>query len=225
MCFPRFLAAAVLCLVLAAPIATRAADTDPAAGARAFRRCQACHTVNEGGRARIGPNLYGILNRPVAAVEGFRYSKALSAFGGVWTENLLDQFLARPTALVPGTRMVFPGLRKDRERADLIAYLGTLGDGSLPAPSTPVSADEEADDSFGLLVAAPGAELVYNSCTACHSERIVIQQGLTREGWDELLDWMTEEQSMPEPDSADRTGLLDYLTKHYGPDRPNFPRN
>ncbi len=88
-----------------------------------------------------------------------------------------------------------------------------------------MSADEEADDSFGQLVAAPGAKLVYNSCTACHSERIVIQQGLTREGWDELLDWMTEEQGMPEPNSADRAELLDYLTKHYGPDRPNFPRN
>ena len=75
-----------------------------------------------------------------------------------------------------------------------------------------------------LMVAAPGASETFYSCTPCHSERIVVQQGLTREQWDEVLDLMVEEHEM-EPITGDaRTVILDYLGEHYGPDRPNFPR-
>ncbi len=80
-----------------------------------------------------------------------------------------------------------------------------------------------AEDEFGDFVVAPGAEETYYACIACHSEKIVVQQGLTRKDWDELLDWMIEEQGMYEPEAEERRIILDYLATHYGTDRPNFP--
>ena len=89
------------------------------------------------------------------------------------------------------------------------------------APAVPGTPEP---DEFGLMVAAPGASETFYACTPCHSERIVVQQGLTREQWDEVLDLMVEEHEM-EPITGDaRMVILDYLGEHYGPDRPNFPR-
>jgi len=81
-----------------------------------------------------------------------------------------------------------------------------------------------ADDSeFGVLFVAPGVEETFYACTACHSERIIAQQGLSRKHWDETFEWMVEEQGMDEIEEPDRTIILDYLAKHYNEDRPNFP--
>ena len=77
---------------------------------------------------------------------------------------------------------------------------------------------------YGALVDEPGVEVTYNTCTPCHSELMVAQQGLTRERWDKLIDWMIEDQGMVEPYPEDRAEILDYLTAHYNTDRPNFPR-
>lgn len=85
--------------------------------------------------------------------------------------------------------------------------------------------DQGAEDAeFGVLKIAEGVETTYYACTACHSEMIVAQQGLSRQHWDELLVWMVEEQGMADPDPKDRKVILDYLAEHYGEDRPNFPR-
>lgn len=81
-----------------------------------------------------------------------------------------------------------------------------------------------ADKPFGVLVDEPGVEATYVHCAACHSERLVAQQGLNRERWDKLLVWMVDEQGMQEIHASERDVILDYLTQHYGPDRPNFPR-
>jgi cytochrome c len=81
-----------------------------------------------------------------------------------------------------------------------------------------------AESEFGVLVDEPGVETTFYSCTACHSERLVAQQGLTRERWDDLLHWMVEEQGMQPLDPRDREEVLDYLATHYNTDRPNFPR-
>ena len=81
-----------------------------------------------------------------------------------------------------------------------------------------------AASEFGVLHEAPGVEETYYTCTACHSEMIVAQQGLTRERWDHMLDWMVEEQGMPELEPERRETILDYLAEHYNTDRPNFPR-
>ena len=89
------------------------------------------------------------------------------------------------------------------------------------APAVPETPEPE---EFGLMVRAPGASETFYACTPCHSERIVVQQGLTREQWDEALDLMVEEHEMEPIEGDARTVILDYLAEHYGPDRPNFPR-
>lgn len=83
---------------------------------------------------------------------------------------------------------------------------------------------EEEESEFGMLKVAEGVEETYYNCVACHSERIIAQQGLTRDGWDELLVWMVEEQGMHEIEDPERSKILDYLAAHYNEDRPNFPR-
>src|SRR3546814_1245846 len=96
---------------VARPSASAADDVAPAIeptaamGERAFRRCVACHTIDKGGRNGIGPNLHGIVGRAVAAHDGFSYSGAMKAKGGVWDEAALDAYLADPMKTVPGTRM------------------------------------------------------------------------------------------------------------------------
>lgn len=97
------------------------ADVDN--GARAYRRCQSCHQVVEGGRNMVGPNLHGILDQPAAAVEGFNYSRQLSEAGLVWDVATMDSWLENPRALVPGNRMSFVGLRDADDRRDVIAYI------------------------------------------------------------------------------------------------------
>jgi len=104
------------------------AQGDPAAGEKVFRKCKACHTVEEDGPSRVGPNLYGIVGASVAAVDGFRYSGALTDHGGDWTPDRLAAFLANPRKAVPGTKMSFAGLRKSEDQADVIAYLASLSD-------------------------------------------------------------------------------------------------
>ena len=93
------------------------------------------------------------------------------------------------------------------------------------ALSQGVAAEDRGDHEFGLMVEAAGVEETFYACTACHSQMIVVQQGKTRDGWDELLDWMIEEQGMSELDLDERTAILNYLAEHYNTDRPNFPRN
>jgi cytochrome c len=77
---------------------------------------------------------------------------------------------------------------------------------------------------FGVLKVAPGVEETYYNCTACHSELLVAQQGMTRERWADLMVWMREEQGMHEIPEEELNTILDYLAAHYNTDRPNFPR-
>ncbi|MFC7704159.1 c-type cytochrome [Plastorhodobacter daqingensis] len=120
--------------LLALSIAPAAlAEGDPAKGERAFRKCQACHQVEEGGSNRAGPNLHGVLGRQAGAHEGFGFSPAMieaGAAGLVWDAEALDAFITNPRASVPGTKMTFAGIRNEGERADLIAYLASVS----PAP-------------------------------------------------------------------------------------------
>lgn len=94
-------------------------------GKRIFRsRCQQCHTIAPGAGNSTGPNLAGVAGRGQASVEGFSYSEAFSKQRGVvWSADRLDQFLAAPQKTIPGTLMVFPGLRRAQERHDLILFL------------------------------------------------------------------------------------------------------
>lgn len=99
------------------------ADADLTNGARQFRRCQSCHTLNEGGRHTVGPNLHGIMGRAAASAEGFSYSRQLTEAGLTWNVETLDAWIENPRALVPGNRMSFVGLRDAADRRDVIGYL------------------------------------------------------------------------------------------------------
>jgi len=209
----------------AAELEDALAGADLTRGEAAFRICGACHTVEKGGASLVGPNLWGIIGSDVAAHEGFAYSPAMQPYGGKWTPERLYDYLENPREAVPGTTMVFVGIGDETERASVIAHLNRFSDDPLDlgvAPGGTSSSSPAGAEDFGVLVTAPGASKTFYSCTPCHSERIVAQQGLTRGGWDELLDWMVEEQGMAELDADVREVILGYLETEYGPDRPNF---
>lgn len=111
----------VLALAALAP-AGPAAAADPGRGEVIFRKCVTCHTLEAGGRNRVGPRLAGLFGRTAGSVGDFRYSDALKRSGIVWNDMTLDAYLKDSEAFVPGTKM-YGGLTLDADRADLIAYL------------------------------------------------------------------------------------------------------
>lgn len=115
---------AVTLALLGAPVA--AAAQDAAAGQRVFNQCRACHTVEQGGRNGVGPNLWHMFGRRAGSVDGFRYSAAMRQRGEgglAWDEATLRAYLAEPRAVVPGGSMSYAGLRNEQQMNDLIAYL------------------------------------------------------------------------------------------------------
>jgi cytochrome c len=111
------------------------ASADAAAGEKAVRKCTACHTLDEGGVNKIGPNLWNIVGRGIASTGGYSYSGDLQGKSGEsWTYENLDGFLSKPKAWAPGTKMSFAGLKKAKERADLIVYLRSLSASPPPLP-------------------------------------------------------------------------------------------
>ncbi len=92
-------------------------------GKKLFKKCSACHTYEKGAADKVGPNLWNLINRPLAGIDGFAYSKALIEFGGVWGYEELSQFLYKPKQYIEGTKMNFSGLKKSTDRADLIIFL------------------------------------------------------------------------------------------------------
>ena len=100
---------------------------DVAAGKKVFRRCTACHTVDEGGKNKVGPNLWGIFGATAGArAIGYKYSDSLKASGVVWDDATMSDYLENPRKMIPKTRMAFPGLKKPEQRADVIAYLKSV---------------------------------------------------------------------------------------------------
>ena len=94
-------------------------------GQRVFTQCRTCHQVQPG-RNMVGPSLYGIIGREAGSVEGFRYSDANANSGIVWTEEIMYEYLENPARYIPGTIMAFPGLRREQDRVDVIAYLKSI---------------------------------------------------------------------------------------------------
>jgi len=120
------------------PIAQLLQKADPKAGETIFKKCQACHDGTSGGPNKVGPNLWGVVGRPIASHEGFAYSAAIKDFSKgsseKWDYDHLSHFLAAPKKDIPGTAMGFAGLPKEGDRANVIAFLRTLSDNPLPLP-------------------------------------------------------------------------------------------
>jgi len=101
------------------------AEGDPAKGEKVFRKCKACHAVGPGAKNKVGPELNGIVGRDWGVIEGYKYSNNLIELsdGKVWDEETLDAYLTKPKDIIPKGKMAFAGLRKEDDRADVIAYL------------------------------------------------------------------------------------------------------
>ncbi|MBL4788456.1 MAG: cytochrome c family protein [Kordiimonadaceae bacterium] len=138
-------------------LAVMLAGADLARGAREWNKCKACHTSEKGGANKLGPNLFGIVGRSVAADESFKYSNALSGQNVNWTFELLDQWIASPKSTFNGTSMGFGGIRKPAARANLLAYLRTLSDAPVNLPAVEVMA-EKAEEMAADTMADKSAE-------------------------------------------------------------------
>ena len=123
------------------PMSMMLAKADVAAGEAVFKKCIACHTINDGGANGIGPNLYNSLGKPHGHVAGFAYSDALTSIEGDWNFDNMNAWLISPRKYAPGTKMTFAGLGKPEDRANVIAYMNAQGS-NLPYPEPP--AVEEA---------------------------------------------------------------------------------
>ena len=138
------------------PFATLLANADIKRGEGAAKKCVQCHTFNKGGSNLVGPNLWGVVNRPKASLVGYNYSTAMKGQTGNWTFDQLNIYLTNPKAAVPGTAMAaFPGLPKGTERADVIAFLNAQSDSpaSLPKAAEAPAAPSPAAQSTGAPAA------------------------------------------------------------------------
>ena len=103
-------------------------------GEKVFKRCSACHMIAAGGKNMIGPNLWSIIGKKTGVASGYKYSKALAAYGKEWTFGEMNGFLIKPSAHIKGTKMAFAGLKKEKDRASVILYMNSKSDKPLPTP-------------------------------------------------------------------------------------------
>ena len=115
-------------------IATIMTLGDVTSGEKIFKKCAACHSINKGGKNKIGPALYNVVGRAVGGVDDYKYSKALASYGKDWTFEELNGFLKKPASYLKGTKMSYAGLRKEKDRASIIKYLNLSGDNPKPLP-------------------------------------------------------------------------------------------
>lgn len=120
------------------PIAFFLASADAAQGEQVFKKCAACHNVNQGGPSQLGPNLWGVMGAPIAQ-GGFAFSDALASMDGTWNWDNMSEWLKSPRSFAPGTKMTFAGLSNPEDRAALLLYLNQHGDSPLPLPAPPTA--------------------------------------------------------------------------------------
>jgi cytochrome c len=133
--------------------------------------CVACHSFNEGGKAGVGPNLYGVMGGPHGHMEGYAYSAVLKGKEGPWTFEAMNEWLKKPSAYAPGTKMSYAGLSDPKKRADIIDYLRTLAKDPLPLPQAPAKQASAAAPAAptapaGPVSAAAPAAVAASSATA-----------------------------------------------------------
>ena len=101
---------------------------DVVSGEKIFKKCAACHSINQGGANKIGPALYNVVGRKIGGVADYKYSKALALYGKEWTFEELNGFLTKPSSYLKGTKMSYAGLRKEKDRASIIKFLNQNSD-------------------------------------------------------------------------------------------------
>ncbi|WP_085811030.1 cytochrome c family protein [Sphingomonas sp. TZW2008] len=139
------------------PIASLLPTADAAKGADVFKKCGACHTINQGGANGIGPNLYGTMGEGVAQGKGgYAFSDALKKVGGTWDFDKMNAWLTSPRKFAPGTKMTFAGLSNPQDRANIILYLNQQGS-NLPLPAAPAAGAAPAAEGGNAVEGAGGA--------------------------------------------------------------------
>ena len=154
------------------PIAALLVSADPGRGEAQTKQqgCVACHSFNQGGKDGVGPNLYGVVGAPHGHEASYQYSTALKAKQGPWTFDELNEWLKKPSAYAPGTKMSFAGIADPKKRADVIDYLRTLAANPEPLPAAPASADS-TQNSAGPQVTAPAGTAPTEGDTAPLAEQ------------------------------------------------------
>ena len=108
------------------------ASTSAAEGAKVFKKCAACHSINEGGKNKIGPALWGVLGRQAGSLPDYKYSKAMAAYGEKWSFEEMNGFLIKPKDWIKGTKMSYAGLKSEKDRAAVILYMNENTNNPLP---------------------------------------------------------------------------------------------
>ena len=127
------------------PIMAMLATADIARGEKLSKACAACHSFDNGGVNKVGPNLWNIVNRPIGEQEGFAYSAACVATPGDWDYDSLNKFLWKPKSFIEGTKMNYLGMKKPGDRAAMIAWLRTLSPSPAALPTTSQILEEAAE--------------------------------------------------------------------------------
>ena len=110
------------------------ASTNATEGKKVFKKCAACHSINQGGKNKIGPKLWNVMFRPVGSITDYKYSKALSGYKKDWDWEEMNGFLIKPSTWIKGNKMGFAGLKSDKDRASVILYLNQNDDNPKPFP-------------------------------------------------------------------------------------------
>lgn len=206
--------------------ATVLASADPAGGERVFNKCKSCHSIEQGGPNKVGPNLHGVVGHDIAAHEGFSYSDALAGLDGEWTYEKLNEFLTNPKAYAPGTKMTFAGLSKPQDRAEVILYLreNTENPPPLPEPEPQVAAAEPTQ-AADAAPAEGGAEQQPATGEQGTEQQNAAQQQGTAEGGGEQQQAATQagedasgQQAPAEGQSAEGAGGLMAMISAASPD-------
>lgn len=142
------------------PILALLASADIAKGEKLSKACAACHSFDKGGANKVGPNLWNVVGAPKASKDGFAYSSALTAHGGDWSYDELNEFLYKPKKFISGTKMNYIGLKKESQRADIVAWLRTLSDSPVALPSASDDIAPSSVSEEGVAEEAPAAEPV-----------------------------------------------------------------
>ncbi len=168
---------------------------DPKKGAKVFKKCKACHQVGEGAKHRVGPQLNGLFGRTAGTLEGFKYSKAMTTAGEdglVWTDETIAEFVENPKTFIPKSKMSFKGLKKEKDRVNLLAYLQTFSDN----PEAVIIEEVDADTTDGpaldaavlaLVGDAEYGEYLSGDCKTCH------QTSGGDDGIPSIVGWPTED--------------------------------